>query len=299
MSDSTRIASPVDTATYGEYRFVKATGDQRPLYRFSGRITADGSSDFPAEPGRYHLYAGWFCPWSQRSTIERLLNGLDDVVSVSYVDNTRDGRGWAFRAQYGPDPVNGFTLLREAFEATEPGFDGHISVPVLWDKVRGRIVSNDYATIDADLATQFAKWGNGTDTYPTELQPAIDQLDAWLGPAINQGVGPASGAGEAADVAREKLLAAFTELDGRLSDRRYLLGDRLTLADVRLWVSLVRYDAEADASRRRTPVLSEYPQLWAYARDIYRVPAFRQTTDFAAFAASGATIPDWDERAIF
>ena len=161
-----RYASPADTSAHGEYRINRSPGDERPLYRFTGRITADGSSGFPAEPGRYHIYAGWFCPWAQRTTIQRALHGLEDIVSVSYVDDVRDGRGWAFRETHGPDPVNGFELLRDAYEATEPGFDGHVSVPALWDRRTGRIVSNNFATIGIDLATQFGAWSNGAVDLP-------------------------------------------------------------------------------------------------------------------------------------
>jgi hypothetical protein len=114
IQDAPRYASPVD--------------------RFQGRITADGSSGYRAEPDRYHLYISWGCPWAQRTAIVRKLMGLQDVVSLSYVDDRRDGRGWAFRERRGPDPVNGFRFLAEAYEITEPGYDGHVSVPVLWDR---------------------------------------------------------------------------------------------------------------------------------------------------------------------
>ncbi|WP_197680402.1 glutathione S-transferase family protein [Microlunatus sagamiharensis] len=117
-------ASPPDLAAYGPYRSPQRPDDPRPLYRFTGRLSADGSSGFQAEAGRYHLYASWTCPWSQRVVLELAVNGLSDVVPTHYVDDVRDGRGWAFRETDGPDPVNGFTLLREAYEATEPGFDG-------------------------------------------------------------------------------------------------------------------------------------------------------------------------------
>ncbi len=143
-------ASPVDFVTFGDYGDFKPKKAQpaascpaakpgefvRAAYPFQGRITADGSSGYPAEPGRYHLYISWACPWAHRSAIVRELLGLQDVISLSAVDPVRDGRGWAFRAGdgYGLDPVNGFALLREAYEATEPGYDGHVSVPVLWDK---------------------------------------------------------------------------------------------------------------------------------------------------------------------
>ncbi len=293
MSRTPRYASAADTTAHGEYRIDRAPGDTRPLYRFTGRITADGSSGFRAEPGRYHLYAGWFCPWAQRVTIQRALNGLEDVVSLSYVDGRRDGRGWAFRETHGPDPVNGFTLLRDAYEATEPGFDGHISVPTLWDRRTGRVVSNDFTTIGIDLATEFGEWSNGADLYPAELRAEIEALDARLGPAVNHGVSAAAGSGPGAATARAGVLAAFAELDARLADRRYLLGERLTEADVRLWVTLARYDVGANANRAVNPGLAEYPNLWAYARDLCTQPAFSATTDFSTFTAPGATLPDW------
>jgi glutathionyl-hydroquinone reductase len=290
MPQTSVFASPVDPARFGDYRVPRREGDSRPLYRFTGRITADGASGFAAEPGRYHLYAGWFCPWSQRATIQRALNGLEDVVSVSYVDNARDGRGWAFREQYGPDPVNGFRLLREAYEATEPGFDGHISVPTLWDRATERVVSNDFRTIGIDLATQFGRFGNGTDTYPADLRDRIESVDGWLGPAVNQGVSRAATDFEA----RAELLDAFEALEDGLTERRYLLGNRLTEADVRLWVSLVRFDVLANAERRIVPDgLAAFPELWRYARELYALPAFSSTTDFDAFTAAGAVRPDW------
>src|ERR1700749_1620846 len=114
------LASPVDIARYGDYRITHRPAAERPLYRFEGRISTDGSTPFAAAAGRYHVYSGWFCPWAQRGTIVHVLAGLGDVVSVSYVDGRRDARGWAFRGETGPDPVNGFTLLREAYDATEP-----------------------------------------------------------------------------------------------------------------------------------------------------------------------------------
>jgi glutathionyl-hydroquinone reductase len=130
-----RYASPVDYETYGQYGpgrgFDGGQAFQRPRYRFQGRITADGSSGYRAEPGRYHLYVGWGCPWAQRTAIVRKLKGLEEIVSLSYVDDVRDGRGWAFRERRGADPVNGFTFLAEAYETTEPGYGGHVSVPVL------------------------------------------------------------------------------------------------------------------------------------------------------------------------
>ncbi|MET0492998.1 MAG: glutathione S-transferase C-terminal domain-containing protein [Actinoplanes sp.] len=286
LSSRTRLASPVDVATFGEYRIPDTPG---PLLRFRGRITADG--EFTARPFRYHVYGGWFCPWSQRVAITRALAGLQDIVTMSFVDGERDGRGWAFRESHGPDPVNGFTLLREVYEATEEGFDGHVCVPALWDRANARLVSNDNHDIGIDLATRFPHLATPVvETYPEHLRDRIEELDAWLGPAVNRGTGAATRPGPA----RETLLEAFEQLDSRLSRSRYLLGDQVTEADIRLWVTLVRYDVGANARRVINPGLHVYPHLWSYARDLYRIPAFRDTTDFSSFAEPGAPLPDWD-----
>jgi putative glutathione S-transferase len=289
-----RFASPANTSRYGEYRVPCDADDPHPLFRFTGRITDDGRSGFTPRVGRYHLYAGWPCPWSQRVAITRILAGLTDVVTVSYVDNERDGRGWAFRQRYGPDPVNGFTLLREVYEATEEGFDGHVSVPVLWDRATASVVSNDVRTIEIDFATRFRHLADPVvDVYPERHRAEIDEIDAWLGPAVNDGVYAATRPGSAGAHARDRLLAAFAELDRRLAARRYLVGSTLTEADIRLWVTLVRYDVGPNAHRTLNPGLHTFPNLWSYARDLYTVPAFRETTDFATFTVPGATRPDW------
>lgn len=286
---STRFASPVDTETYGEYRIRRDLGDRRPLYRFEGRITNDGTTPFAAVAGRYHVYSGWFCPWAQRITLQIALNGLEDVIGVSYVDNSRDARGWAFRETNGPDPVNGFTLLRDAYELTEPGFDGHVSVPTLWDRETGRVVSNDYVSLGTDIATQFRTWSNGADTYPELLRAEIADLGSWIGPAVNRGTHQAT----RDDAARATLLDAFARLDAHLSEAHYLAGGQLTEADIRLWVSLVRYRGRA-RDLDRLPPLSDYPSLWAYARRLYQLPAFQATTDFTTFTDPTAVLPGWE-----
>jgi glutathionyl-hydroquinone reductase len=288
-------ASPVDFEAYGDYGDFRRKQPQaepkpgefvRPAYPFQGRITADGSSGYPAEPGRYHLYISWACPWAHRSAIARQLLGLEDVVSLSAVDPVRDGRGWAFRegAGYSLDPVNGFALLREAYEATEPGYDGHVSVPVLWDRETGRIVSNNFPDITIDLDTQFGAFGNGAyDLYPAALRPEIDAVNATVYETVNNGVYRSGMARtqEAYHDAVTKVFATLDQLEERLAGRRYLLGDQITEADVRLWVTLARFDAvyysHFKVNLRR---LTDYPNLWAYARDLYALPAFRDTTNF-------------------
>jgi glutathionyl-hydroquinone reductase len=290
-------ASPVDFETFGDYGdFKRKQAGQaaapkpgefvRPAYPFRGRITADGSSGYPAVPGRYHLYVSWACPWAQRSAIVRQLLGLEDVISLSAVDPVRDGRGWAFREGPGHslDPVNGFAFIREAYETTEPGYDGHISVPVLWDRETSRIVSNNFPDITIDLGTQFGAWSNGSvDLYPEALRPEIDAINATVYENVNNGVYRAGMATAQAAYhdAVTRIFGTLDELEQRLDGRRYLLGDQLTEADVRLWVTLARFDAvyysHFKANLRR---LTDYPNLWGYARDLYSRSAFRDTTNF-------------------
>jgi len=285
------VASPVNFDRYGAYG-VKSQpaadgGFQRPRYRFRGRITPDGSSSFPPQPGRYHLYISWACPWAHRSAIVRALLGLEKVVSMSVVDPIRDGRGWAFREGpgHGPDPINGFELLSEAYQATEPGYDGHVSVPLLWDTMTSRIVSNNFPDISIDLGTQFREWAGSpeVDLYPEELRTEIDELNARVYTDVNNGVyrcgfAPSQ---EAYDRAVVALFSRLDELETRLTGHRYLFGERITEADVRLWVTLVRFDTvyvtHFKANLKR---LVDYPNLWAYARDLFRLPAFGATTNF-------------------
>jgi putative glutathione S-transferase len=298
-------AGPVDIETYGPYgpgRVDSEKGWKRPAYPFQGRITADGSSGYKAEHGRYHLYLSWVCPWAQRTAIVRSLAGLDDVVSLSYVDDERDARGWAFRERRGPDPVNGFTFLQQAYDATEPGYPGHISVPVLWDRRTNRIVSNNFPDITIDLGTAFAEWADpSVRLYPEELRTEIDELNAYLYENVNDGPYRVAATTTQADYdqARRRVIAALENLDGRLADRRYLHGSTITESDVHLYPTLARFDLfynpMAKISERPLP---GFPNLWAYARDLYTVPAFRDTTDLSAFRARGkpAFVNDGPQR---
>ena len=274
LSPATRLADPADPARYGAHR-----PGPPPPPRFTGRITADGA--LTARPFRYHVYGARSCAASHRVAITRALAGLHDLVTMSCVDDERDARGWAFRAAHGPDPVNGFTLLRQAYEATDPDFDGPARVPVLWDRFGSRVASDDGRGIALDLATAFRHLADPvTDTYPAALRAEIDawesRLDAGLG-------------GD-----REELLETYEQLDARLSRRRFLVGDVLTQADIRLWVTLVRYDAARNAHRTVNPGLHVFPHLWRYARALYAAPAFRDTTDFASFTTPGARPADWE-----
>ncbi|MDR1427238.1 MAG: glutathione S-transferase C-terminal domain-containing protein [Bifidobacteriaceae bacterium] len=281
-------AKPGGSAGPGGSRLFRYTpqGDViRPPYPFQGRIAAGG--DFPPAFQRYVLYVSYACPWAQRQLIVRELKGLQAAIPVAVVDPVRDGRGWAFRE--GPDLTldhfNGFTFLREAYEATSPGYPGHISVPVLWDTVSQRIVSNNFPDISLDLGGQFNAWADNPDLdlYPQELRPEIDALNAKVYDTVNNGVYKAGGARNqgAYDRAIAALFATLDELEERLAGRTHLFGDRLTEADIRLWVTLARFDA-VYVTHFRTNLrrLVDYPNLWDYARFLYRIPAFSETTKF-------------------
>jgi len=296
ISAAQGAASPVDFEAFGDYGDFskKPDGQQaeppakfvRAPYPFRGRISADGSSGYRAEPGRYHLYISWACPWAHRSAIVRQLLGLQDIISLSAVDPVRDGRGWAFRDgdDFAPDPVNGFALLREAYEATAPGYDGHISVPVLWDRQAGRIVSNNFPDITIDMETQFGQWTAGApQLYPRELRPQIDAINETVYDGVNNGVYRTGFARSQAEYHQgvTAVFATLDQLEERLAGQRYLVGNTLTEADVRLWVTLARFDA-VYYSHFKTNIrrITDYPALWAYARDLYARPAFRETTNF-------------------
>jgi glutathionyl-hydroquinone reductase len=270
---------PAETGARGEW--------VRQRYTIRDRITAHGSSGFPARAGRYHLYVSLACPWAHRSIIVRRLLGLEEVVTMSVVDPIRDERGWAFREGpgHGPDPVNGFRFLSEAYHRTDPDFTGRYTVPCLWDRETGRLVSNNYPDITIDLETQFAAFHRpgAPDLYPEPLRGRIDAVNEEVYRDVNDGVYRAGFATtqEAYGEAVHALFAALDRLEQRLSDRRYLLGARLTEADIRLFTTLVRFDVvyhyHFKCNLRR---LIDYPNLWAYARDLFQQPGFGDTTDF-------------------
>lgn len=244
-------------------------------------VTADGSSGFPAEAGRYHLYVCLACPWSHRTVIVRHVKGLEDAVSISLLDPYRDQRGWAFSGGEFTDPVNGFALLSEAYAATDPEYSARVTVPVLWDRETGQIVSNESADIVRMFNSEFEAFAeHHVDLYPEALRSEIDALDGFIYDNVNNGVYRAGFARSqrAYDEAYERLFAALDQLEERLASSRYLLGDSLTEADWRLFPTLVRFDAvyysHFKCNRRR---LIDYPNLWGYTRDLYQQPRIAQT----------------------
>jgi putative glutathione S-transferase len=254
--------------------------------RFRDWVTPDGSSGYPAEGGRYHLYVSLACPWAHRTLIVRALKGLEDAIDVSIVDPIRDERGWAFRDVRGAtgDPLHGWSYLSEAYTATAPGYDGHVSVPVLWDTRTGRIVNNESADIIVMLNEAFDAFAAHpeVDFYPPQLRAEIDELNGVVYETVNNGVYRAGFAPtqEDYDEAVQPLFATLDRLDERLASRRYLVGSQPTLADWRLFTTLVRFDAvyvgHFKCNLRR---IVDYPHLSAYLRDLYQTPGVAETVD--------------------
>ena len=274
----TRAQFDAETAPTGEF--------VRQPNAFTDRVTADGASGYPVEAGRYHLIVSLACPWAHRSVIVRRLLGLTDHVSMTVVDPVRDERGWRFTASPdGRDPVSGAEFLSELYEATDPSFRGRWTVPTLWDRKTRRVVSNDYPQLSLDFDTEWrALHAPGApDLYPEALREEIDAVNAVVYADVNNGVyrcGFAAGQ-QAYEQAYDRLFARLDWLSARLTGQRYLVGGQLTEADVRLFTTLVRFDAvyHGHFKCNRTK-LTEMPVLWAYARSLYQTPDFGDTVDF-------------------
>jgi putative glutathione S-transferase len=270
----------------GWYDTRKTQGEfVRTTAAFRNRITADGSSAYPAESGRYHLYVSLACPWAHRTLIFRALKRLEEVVSVSIVDPVMGEDGWEFGDGPGdiPDFVNGFRYLREVYTAADPAFSGRVTVPVLWDKQTRTIVNNESAEIIRMLNSAFDAFTPArTDYYPAALRERIDGINAMVYERVNNGVYRCGFAGsqKAYEAAFDRLFSALDELEARLAASRYLVGDTLTEADWRLFTTLARFDAvyyvHFKCNHRR---IAEYPHLSRYLRELYRVPGVAATVN--------------------
>jgi glutathionyl-hydroquinone reductase len=254
--------------------------------RFAERITADGSSRWPVEPGRYRLVVSLACPWANRSLIVRRLLGLEEAIPVAIADPIQDDRSWRFTLDPGGrDPVLGIRFLAEAYEAAEPGYDGGVSVPAVVDVPSGAVVTNDYHQITLDLSTQ---WGahhrpGAPQLYPEHLRAEIDEVNEGVYEDVNNGVYRAGFAQRQGSYRRafDALFARWDWLTERLARQRYLVGDTITEADVRLFTTLARFDAVYHTHFKcNREKLSENPVLWGYARDLYQTPGFGDTIDF-------------------
>jgi putative glutathione S-transferase len=271
-----------DTATYvsesGEY-----ARDRRYL---DTRITADGGDGYPVEPGRYRLVVSRACPWASRAVVVRRLLGLEGVLSMAIAGPTHDARSWRFDLDPGGrDPVLGIERLQEAYLARDPGYDRGITVPAIVDVPTGQVVTNDYAQITLDLSTEWRAHHRpgAPDLYPSAWRAEIDEVNRVVYADVNDAVYQCGFAGtqEAYEKAYHRLFRRMDWLSDRLAGRRYLVGDTITEADIRLFTTLVRFDpVYHNHFKCNRYKLAEMPVLWAYARDLFQTPGFGDTVDF-------------------
>jgi putative glutathione S-transferase len=270
---------PTEQSESGEF--------QRQEDAFREWISADGSTPYPAATGRYHLYVSLACPWASRTVIFRMLKGLEDAIGMTIVDPIRDERGWAFRDGPGhsTDPVNDFKFLSEAYAATDPNFDGRVTVPVLWDKETKKIVNN----CEDDICRMFndafnaAPQNKDVDLFPKEIAQEQEKLSDFLYDHVNNGVYKAGFATHQRpyEISCRKLFEALDELEARLSKSRYLFGNRVVEADWRLFCTLIRFDVvyhgHFKCNLRR---IIDYPNLQGYLMDLYQQPGIAETVNF-------------------
>jgi glutathionyl-hydroquinone reductase len=264
-------------------RFVRSESQFRNWITTDGSAGPSGRGGFRAEPGRYHLYVAFACPWAHRTLIMRELKGLDALISISATNSYMGAEGWTFAP--GPetiaDDVNHVQRVYELYTLADPHYSGRATVPILWDKVERTIVSNESAEIVRMLNGAFDSVGaNGNDYYPQALRTEIDEWNAFIYPNLNNGVYRAGFATtqEAYEEAATAVFAALDKLERQLATRRYLTGPRLTEADIRLFTTLIRFDpvyhTHFKCNLRR---VIDYPNLWGFVRDIYQLPGIAST----------------------
>ncbi|WP_327023998.1 glutathione S-transferase family protein [Micromonospora sp. NBC_01739] len=276
---------PGQRQTGGKY--VEPGGEfNRDQNYITTRITADGRDGYPVEPGRYRLVVSRACPWANRLIIVRRLLGLESVLSMGITGPTHDARSWTFDLdQGGRDPVLGIERIQEAYFARYPDYPRGITVPAIVDVPTGQVVTNDYAQMSLDLSTEWTAHHRpgAPDLYPEHLRAEIDEVNAVVFRDVNNGVYRCGFAGsqEAYDKAYHRLFDRLDWLSERLAGQRYLVGDTITEADIRLFTTLVRFDpvyhGHFKCNRQK---LTEMPVLWAYARDLFTTPGFGDTVDF-------------------
>lgn len=267
-------------AGYGKKPFKRSTG------HFADRITADGRDGWPVEAGRYRLVVSRACPWASRALVSRRLLGLEGALSLAVTDPIQDDRSWRFTLDADDrDPVLGIRYLSEAYDAREKEYPGGVSVPAIVDVPTGQLVTNDYQQITLDFATEWTALHRpgAPDLYPERLRDEIDEVMEGVYRNVNNGVYRAGFAAEQSEY-EDAYRDVFRQLDlvgERLSSRRYLVGDTITEADIRLFTTLVRFDAVYHGHFKcNRSKLAEDPVLWAYARDLFQTPGFGDTVDF-------------------
>lgn len=278
----------VDGVWRNRWYNTKQTGGKfvRQETKFRNWITADGSSGFKAESGRYHLYVSYACPWAHRTLIFRAIKGLEAMISVSVVHWWMGEDGWTFAQGEGviPDTVNQVQFLHQLYTKAEPSFTGRVTVPILWDKQTNTIVNNESSEIIRMFNSAFDNLGAAkSDYYPKELHDEIDSLNDRIYHTVNNGVYKCGFATTQAayEEAVYPLFETLDLLEQLLSTRRYLIGNRPTEADWRLFTTLVRFDSvyvgHFKCSKKR---IVDYPNLWAYTRELYQMPKIAATTNF-------------------
>ena len=274
-----------DTASTGG-RFVRNDAAFRNWVTADGSAGPSGRAGFKAEAGRYHLYVSLACPWAHRVLIVRALKALDEMISVSVVHWLMLEDGWTFADGPGvaPDSVNGARLLHQVYAAAAPDYTGRVTVPVLWDKQQATIVNNESSEIIRMFNSAFDGLGaRPGDFYPAALRAQIDEINTRVYDTVNNGVYKAGFATTqgAYEEAVTPLFETLDWLDERLATRRFLTGDTFTEADIRLFTTLIRFDAvyvgHFKCNLRR---IADYPHLSAYTRDIYQLPGVAPTVNF-------------------
>ncbi|WP_299348353.1 glutathione S-transferase family protein [uncultured Shimia sp.] len=286
LVDGNWTEHPIDTKATGG-KFVRSAAAFRNWITADGSAGPSGKAGFAADSGRYHLYVSYACPWAHRTLIFRELKDLTDHISVSVVHPDMLSQGWTFEAgDYGAtgDDLFGFEYTHQIYTRADPAYSGRVTVPILWDKKRETIVSNESAEIIRMLNSAFdGVTGNTTDYWPEEMRDAIEEVNERIYHTLNNGVYKSGFAStqEAYDAAVHPLFDTLDWLEERLSQNRYLMGDVLTEADWRLFTTLIRFDPvyhlHFKCNRKR---LIDYPNLWAYARELYQVPGVAPTVHF-------------------
>jgi len=273
-----------DTKSTGG-KFVRMDASFRNWVTADGAAGPSGAAGFKAEAGRYHLYVSYACPWAHRTLIVRALKGLEDMITVSVVSPIMLEHGWTFNTEEGStgDGLFGSTYMHEIYTKAKSDYTGRVTVPVLWDKQQNTIVSNESSEIIRMLSTAFDDLGvKPGDYYPEALQTRIDEINAPIYDTVNNGVYKSGFATtqEAYEDAVYPLFKSLDWLEGILAKQRYLLGDVMTEADIRLFTTLVRFDpVYVGHFKCNIRQIKDYPALWAYTRDIYQIPGVAETVN--------------------